>query len=428
MTIDVILPALSPTMTDAKLAKWHKRIGEHVTAGDIIAEIETDKATMEIEAAEDGVLSEILVPAGTEGVAVGRVIARFAVAGESQSLAEGGTQKTNDALPTPQVAATTDPSPSSARDKQLTEVPATALAIRIAAQAGLDLARVTGSGAQGRIMAEDVTRALGLADRGASATAPEPAPLTRAVPAVAQTALSQTAAHSVPDRTGQADVPVSSMRRAIARRMLQSRQSVPHFSLTVDCGVDAVMKLREDMNARAGSTYRLSLNDFVIRGAALALERVPEANASWNETVIRHWQHADVAFAVALDAGLITPIIRAAEGKTIGNIARETKRLVERAKSAALSPEEYEGGTITISNLGMFDIRQFEAIINPPHACILAIGAAAPRAVVKDGGIVACTLMTCTLTADHRVLDGATGARFLGTFKSLIEDPMLLLL
>ena len=419
MTIEILMPALSPTMTEGTLAKWHKGEGEDVAPGDIIAEIETDKATMEVEAVDGGTLSKILVPEGTAEVQVNQVIAVLLEDGEDSSALDAAianaAKATDDQVPAepakPETQAATAASPAPADTKLPTQAPtpsgskrifASPLARRIAAKAGLDLKLLRGSGPHGRIVKADV-------DAGTAA------PATAAAP---------------PAPTMDADfelVPHTAMRKAIARRLTESKQTVPHFYLTVECQIDQLLETRKELNSRSDA-YKISVNDMVIKMCAQALTEVPAANAAWSEEGARYFKSADIAVAVAVPGGLITPIIRGAQGKGLRTISNEMKELVGRAKEGKLKPEEYEGGTFSVSNLGMFGIREFAAVINPPQACILAVGAGEKRPVVADGALGIATVMTCTLSVDHRVVDGAVGAEFLAALRSLIESPLSLML
>ena len=423
MPISILMPALSPTMTEGTLAKWLKKEGEAVKSGDAIAEIETDKATMEMEAADDGVLGKILVAAGTAGVKVNQPIALLLEEGEDKSalgkpapaakLAAAPAPKPGTPAPVASKPATQTPPQSAPKTGRIVASP---LAKRLAKDAGLDLSRVAGSGPHGRIVRRDVE---------AISTGKLPMLAPAAVPARAK-------APSVDASMPFTEVPNSTARKTIARRLAESKRDIPHFYLTVDCEMDALLKLRGDLNARAPKegegSYKLSVNDFVIRAVALALRRVPAANATWTEDAIRLYTNVDVSVAVATPMGLITPIIRRADTKGLAEISREIKDLAERARGAKLMPEEYQGGGFTISNLGMYGIKSFSAIINPPQSCILAIGAAEQRAVVKKGALAIATVMSCTLSVDHRSVDGAVGAEFLAAFKPMIEDPTTMLL
>ena len=423
MPINVLMPALSPTMTEGALVKWHKSEGDRISAGDMIAEVETDKATVEIEAVEEGTLGKIVVPEGTKGVQVNTVIAIILEEGEDASALEAAAAAEPApppaAKPPSETPAAGIPTPASASAPPMPGPPspdrggrlfASPLARRVAQQAGLDLARVTGTGPHGRIVKRDIDGALAK-------------PLAPALPALVAEA---------PGVPAYREVPLSSMRKAIARRLVEAKREAPHIYLTIDCEIDELLKVRAELNQRAGqdgdADYKISINDFVIRAAALALMKVPAANASWSEEAIRQYESVDISVAVAVAGGLITPIIRNAERKGLAAISNEIRELAPRAREGKLRPEEFQGGTFTVSNLGMYGIREFAAILNPPQGCILAVGAGQERPVVKDGALAAATVMTCTLSADHRVVDGAVGAEFLAAFKRLIEDPLTMLL
>jgi pyruvate dehydrogenase E2 component (dihydrolipoamide acetyltransferase) len=421
MPIEILMPALSPTMTEGRLARWLKKEGEAVKSGDVLAEIETDKATMEYEAADDGILGKILVEDGTSGVKVNQPIGLLLAEGEDPSALE----KT--AAPRPvapavapaaaaapaAVKAAAAPAPSGSR------VFASPLAKRLAGDAGLNLDRVGGSGPHGRIVKADVEAALAappapkVAAPVAAPAAPTPAPV-----AVAAVPSFEPAFEAIAN---------SSMRKVIARRLTEAKQNVPHFYLTIDCQVDALMKIRGELNGRSDA-YKLSVNDFIVRAVALALRKVPAANAAWGEDAIRRYTDIDISVAVATPRGLITPIVHHADHKGLAEISNEVKSLAAKARDNKLKPEEYQGGGFTISNLGMYGIREFAAIINPPQGCILAVGTAEQRPVVKGGALAVATVMTCTLSVDHRVVDGAVGAEFLAAFKAFIEDPLSMLL
>ena len=435
MAVRVLMPALSPTMTEGNIAKWHKKEGDKIKSGDVLAEIETDKATMEVEAVDEGVLGRIVVPDGTQGVKVNTVIAVILEEGENASvLAKMDLGVAAPATPAaapvalaapaapasvaaPQAAAPqiSAPAPTAPQER----VFASPLARRMAEQSGVDLNALRGTGPHGRIVKADIEGAL---SSGAPARAPSAAPM--AVPNYATAPLP-------PSQPGVAyeDVPASNMRRVVAQRLQESKQQVPHFYLTIDCEIDALLKLRADLNARSDA-YKLSVNDFVVRASALALRKLPKVNASWMGTAIRYYKTVDISVAVAVEDGLITPIIRNADQKGLVALSVEMKGLAARAreKPMKLQPHEYQGGTFSISNLGMYGIKQFDAIINPPQACILAVGAGEQRAVVKDGALAIATVMSCTLSVDHRVVDGAAGAEFLKVFKGLIDDPLTMLL
>jgi pyruvate dehydrogenase E2 component (dihydrolipoamide acetyltransferase) len=434
MATQILMPALSPTMTEGTLAKWLVKEGDTIKAGDVIAEIETDKATMEVEAVDEGVLAKILVAAGTENVAVNAPIA--ILAGEGEDAGEAAASAPPPAAPSTKAEAPAKPEPPKPEPKPEAPKPiaaaappekgervfATPLARRIAKEQGLDIAAVAGSGPHGRIIKADVETALA---RG-------PAPKPAAAPAAAQapTAATPRPAAATPFAPGSEKftaVPNDAMRKTVARRLSESKATIPHYYLTVDCEIDALLALRKTLNEKAGDT-KISVNDMIVKAVALALVKVPGANASWTDDAILRYAHADVAVAVAIEGGLITPIVREAETKGLARIAAETKDLAARARSRKLKPEEYQGGTFAVSNLGMFGIREFAAVINPPHGGILAIGAGEQRAVVKDGALAVATVMTVTLSADHRVIDGAVGAEFLAAFKRLIEEPLTMLL
>jgi pyruvate dehydrogenase E2 component (dihydrolipoamide acetyltransferase) len=441
MPINILMPALSPTMTEGRLAKWLKKEGDDVKAGDVIAEIETDKATMEVEAVDEGKLQKILVPDGTDGVPVNAPIAILLGEGEDPSTVVAPAPAPKPATPAPKPAAApaapapaaapaAAPAPTAAPQPVQAAAPqqkgervfTSPLARRIAADKGVDLRAISGSGPHGRIVKADVEAAK----PGAAKPAAAPRPAAAPVPAGALSAAAVAAgiAHHV--------VPHTSMRRAIARRLTESKQQVPHFYLTLDCEIDALMKLRADLNAKAPEkgegVYKLSVNDFVIRAAAAALRKVPAANAAWSDEGVVMFDVVDISVAVAIPGGLITPIIRNADGKGLASISNEMKGLAARAKEGKLKLEEFQGGTFSISNLGMFGIKDFAAVINPPQGCILAVGAGEQRPVVKNNALAIATVMSVTLSVDHRVVDGAIGAEFLAAFKKLIEDPITLLL
>ena len=413
------MPALSPTMTEGTLAKWLLKEGDQLVSGDVLAEIETDKATMEIEVIDEGTLGKILVPEGTEGVAVNTPIALILEVGEDASALDGADVK----APVPTAAPPT-PAPEPAATAPAPRVFASPLARRMAALEGLDLAQIPGTGPHGRIVKADIEAALA-AGSGKALAAVAPIAPTAAPPA-------PTPAPELSGLPAYTAVPNSSMRKTVARRLTESSQTVPHFYLTIDCELDKLLDLRKDLNARSpkdgDGAYSISVNDFVIKASALALMRVPEANASWTDDAILRFERADVSVAVAVEGGLITPVIRGADSKGLLDISREMKELAGKARDGKLMPEEYQGGTFSVSNLGMFGIKHFTAIINPPQGCILAVGAGQPRAVVKDGALASATVMSCSLSVDHRVVDGAVGARFLAALKPFIEDPVTMLL
>jgi pyruvate dehydrogenase E2 component (dihydrolipoamide acetyltransferase) len=411
MPVQILMPALSPTMTEGNLAKWLKKEGDKIKSGDILAEIETDKATMEFEAVDEGILGKILVPAGTQGVAVNTPIGVMLEEGEDASaLAKVAAP----AAPAP--AATAAPAPAAAAAPAPTMAPkgdrvfATPLAKRIAKDMGVDLKSITGSGPHGRIVKADVEGAKGKPAAAPVAAAPAAAPAA-ATPAIG------------PAYT---EVPLTSMRKVIARRLTEAKQTVPHFYLTVDYKIDKLLAMRADLNSR--SETKLSVNDFIIRACALALRKVPNANASYTETALRYYTDVDISVAVATPNGLITPIIKHADQKGLAAISSEMKALAQKAKDGKLKPEEFQGGGFSISNLGMYGVKDFAAVINPPQGCILAVGAGEQRPVVVDGALAIATVMSCTLSVDHRVVDGAVGAEFLVALRGLIEDPLTMLL
>ncbi len=444
MPKEILMPALSPTMTEGTLARWHVKEGDDVSAGDLIAEIETDKATMDIEAVDDGRIGKILVPEGAAEVQVNAVIAIVLEEGEDASALDTAapvaqTPAVAAEVPTAAPEAPSHVTPAGSApvpappDSTLSEAPEASsersfvspLAKRMARQAGLELAAIRGSGPHGRIVKRDVEAALAGTRVGAPAPAPEPRVAAPAMPTPAVGPGPKEMAELF--GMSYAQQPPSNMRKTIARRLVEAKATVPHFYLTVDCEIDGLLKIRKELNQRREAA-KISVNDFVIRAAALALLQVPAANASWDVGGILLYEHADVSVAVATPGGLITPIVKRAETKGLAAIAEEMRDLAERARAGKLKPEEYQGGSFSISNLGMYGIKEFAAIINPPQGCILAVGAGAPRPVVKDGALAVATVMSCTLSADHRVVDGAVGAEFLAAFKALIEYPPAMLL
>jgi pyruvate dehydrogenase E2 component (dihydrolipoamide acetyltransferase) len=465
MATEILMPALSPTMTEGKLAKWLVKEGDEVRAGDLIAEIETDKATMEVEAVDEGIVAKILVDEGAEGVAVNAVIAVLSMDGEV--LGEVSAPKVLE-KPEPAETSSVNPKePSSVMPLvKNDDVKATPLARRIALQAGVSLASIQPTGAGGKVTKDDVLHAseneqvrVAAADGRifASPLARKLAeenglplerikgsgPNGRIVKADIERALkgdllpASTIEAKMSDRAVSSSetlstefelVPHTSMRKTIARRLTESKQNVPHFYLTIDCEIDELLRVRKEMNARAPDGVKVSVNDFVIKALAVSLRRVPGANASWTEEGVRLYKNVDVSVAVALDGGLITPVVRNADIKGLGQISADMVDLAGRARKGKLTPEEYQGGSISISNLGMFGIKQFDAVINPPQGAILAVGAGEQRPVVKNGELAVATVMTCTLSCDHRVIDGALGAELLQAFKSMIEFPAAMLL
>jgi pyruvate dehydrogenase E2 component (dihydrolipoamide acetyltransferase) len=468
--MQILMPALSPTMEEGKLARWLVKEGDEVHPGDILAEIETDKATMEFEAVDEGRIGKILVPEGTEGIKVNAPIATLIGDGESESSgpvdidsamksikdAVSAEAPKKPALPplavrpaaqpapvakaTPQLApAVVQPAPAAARPAPAlppsgNRVLSSPLARRVAQQKGVDIASLKGSGPRGRIVLADVASATPATLAKAHAI-PEPAGQP-AKPAVQAAAPGLPGIAPLPDarafyKPGEyEEIPHDSMRKTIARRLTSAKTLIPHYYLTIECRIDNLLSTRARLNevGKDAGGYKLSVNDFVVKAAALALIRVPEVNASWTDTAILRHKHADVGIAVALDFGLITPIIFRADEKGLAVISNEAKTLAEKARQKKLKPSEFEGGSFSISNLGMFAIKDFTAVINPPQSAILAVGAGEQRAVARDGKVEVATVMTVTMSCDHRVIDGATGARFLQAFKQYIEEPASMLL
>jgi len=470
MPINILMPALSPTMEKGNLAKWLKKEGEAVKTGDIIAEIETDKATMEYEAIDDGVMAKIVVPEGTNDVPVNQLIAIMAQEGEDPKAAAASAVKPSAGAPSPQpspprgegaaVPATPPPQPAAAEAKAPsaplaprtpsarggegwgegapapghgTRIFASPLARRLAKEAGFDLARIQGTGPRGRVIARDIAAAK----EGKGLQAPAVAPPVPPAPAVAP---AQAAAQVPSDEKIRAlfepgsyeVIPHDNMRRVIAQRLQQSKQTIPHFYLTLDCNIGKLLAAREEINAAAPKdkdgkpAWKLSVNDFIIKALAVALVRVPDANVTWTEGGMLKHKHADVGVAVAIPGGLITPIVRQADLKPLSVISNEMKDFAARARARKLKPEEYQGGTTAVSNLGMFGIKEFYAVINPPHATILSVGAGEERPIARNGKIEVAQMMTVGLATDHRAVDGALGARLFGVFKSLIENPVMM--
>lgn len=423
MAIDILMPALSPTMEEGVLAKWHVKVGDVLKSGDIMCEIETDKATMEVEAVDEGKVLEILVAEGTQGVKVNAVIARIDGEGDAPSKAPAApvaAAAAPAAAPVPVAAATAPAATDGSR------IMASPLAKRIAEAAGINLAQVTGTGPHGRIVKADVEAARGQAPQPvASAT-----PATAAAAPMAAPPTAPRAPSPLPYADGTYDVvPLDGMRRTIARRMTESFRDVPHFPLNIDLEIDRLLELRKQLNqVGAAQNAKVSVNDLVIKAAALACKRVPAANASYTPDGILIHHNADIAVAVAIDGGLITPVIRKAETKGLAAISDEMKSLADKARNRKLMPEDYAGGTFSISNLGMMGIKSFMSIINEPQGCILSVGAGEQRPVVKNGALAIATVMSVTLTCDHRVVDGAIGSAWLAAFKSLIEEPIGLML
>jgi pyruvate dehydrogenase E2 component (dihydrolipoamide acetyltransferase) len=424
---NILMPALSPTMTEGKLAKWLKKEGDQVRAGDVIAEIETDKATMEVEAVDEGVLSQIVVPEGTEGVQVNAVIA---VLGGGTATAVSPAPKPAAApapVASPAAAPTINPQPEPPGKAAGGErIFASPLARRMAAQAGIDLATLSGSGPGGRIVKADIDAARAGGAKAAPAAAPVAAAPAAAAPAPKPAAapVAIAAPHKI--------VPHSTMRKVIARRLSESKATVPHFYASRDVELDALLKLRADLNAKSPKdgpgAFKLSVNDLVIKATALALRRMPTVNASWSDEGMVLYDDVDISVAVSIPDGLITPIVRKADIKGLAAISNEMKDLAARAKAGKLKPEEFQGGSFSISNMGMLGVKDFAAIINPPQAAILAVSAGEQRPVVKDGALAIATVMTVTISVDHRVIDGALAAEWLGVFKGIVEDPLQMML
>ena len=464
MPINILMPALSPTMEKGNLAKWLKKEGDKVKSGDVIAEIETDKATREVEAVDEGTIARIVVPEGTQDVPVNDVIAVLAADGEDVKAARAGAASS----PKPAPAAAPLPQPSPQRGDGAVSAPAAAakpdgkstsaplpagersppkaagegaapqanghartfsspLARRLAKEAGIDVARINGSGPHGRVIARDVEEAK--SGKGLKAPAAAPA---AAAPGIAPS-MSDKQILALYEPGSYEVVPHDGMRRTIAQRLTASVQTVPHFYLTMDCDIGKLLAAREEINAAAPKDkekkplYKLSVNDFVIKAMAVALQRIPNANVSWTESGMLKHKHSDIGVAVAMPGGLITPIIRKAETLPLSVISSQMKDFAARARARKLKPEEYQGGTTAVSNLGMYGIKDFTAVINPPHATILAVGTSEERAVVRSGKIEAAHIMSVTMSCDHRAVDGALGAELIGAFKMLIENPVMMM-
>ena len=431
MAIEILMPALSPTMTEGTLARWLVAEGDAVRSGDVIAEIETDKATMEVEAIDDGVMGKILVDAGSENVAVNSVIGLLAEDGEDVSAldvpsssapastapaSEGAKTETSTqaALSEPASGEMTKPAETPAPAQPSASAPigqsdgarvfASPLARRIASQNNVDIQSLSGTGPHGRIIKADVEAAL---------ASPQPA---------------QTSSSTAIATGGSEFVPHTAMRRTIAARLQESKQQAPHFYLTVDCELDTLLENRKALNAQAGDDVKISVNDLIIRAAAMAQKAVPQVNGYFEDEGCRYFDDVDISMAVAIEGGLITPVVRNADKLGLAELSKTTKDLALRAREGKLAPEEFAGGGFTISNLGMFGVREFAAVINPPQSAILAVGAGEQRAVVKDGALAVATVMSVTLSADHRIVDGALGAQWLQAFKGFIENPVTMLL
>jgi pyruvate dehydrogenase E2 component (dihydrolipoamide acetyltransferase) len=453
MPTNILMPALSPTMEKGNLAKWLKKEGDKVKSGDVIAEIETDKATMEVEAVDEGTIAKIVVPEGTQDVAVNDVIAVLAGEGEDVKAAAGAgaasappkaapaAEAPPAAKPAPTPAPAAAPAPKAAAPAAAAPTPqatpsapqsngharifSSPLARRLAREVGIELARINGSGPHGRVIARDVEEAK--SGKGLKAPAAAPAGAPSIAPSMSDKqirALYEDGSYEV--------IPHDGMRRTIAQRLTASVQTIPHFYLTMDCNIGLLVEAREQINAAAPKdkdgkpAYKLSVNDFVIKALALALQRIPNANVSWTDGGMLKHKHSDVGVAVAMPGGLITPIIRKAETKPVSVISAEMKDFAARARARKLKPEEYQGGTSAVSNLGMYGIKDFTAVINPPHATILAVGAGEERPIVKHGKIEVAQIMSVTMSCDHRAVDGALGAELLGAFKMLIENPVMM--
>lgn len=448
MPINILMPALSPTMEEGNLAKWLVKEGDSVTSGDVLAEIETDKATMEVEAVDEGTVGKIVVPDGTEGVKVNELIAVLLEEGEDASSMDaavptpapvdndaplttvgGGDASTGLASHVHVHAAGSAPAGPAPVTASGSRVLASPLARRIAAQNGVDLTAVAGSGPRGRVVKADVEAAIAGGTGKASAAAPAQAEATAKA---APSGMSDDAVLKLFEEGSYELIKHDGMRKTIAARLTESKQTIPHFYVSVDCQLDALLKLRGELNKSAPvkdekPAYKLSVNDMVIKALALGLRDVPDANVSWTaDNMVKH-MHADVGVAVSIPGGLITPIIRRAEEKPLSVISNEMKDMGKRAKERKLQPQEYQGGTTAVSNMGMMGVSNFSAVVNPPHATILAVGAGEQRPVVKDGALAIATVMTVTLSTDHRCVDGALGAELLGAFKSYIENPMSML-
>jgi len=445
MPINILMPALSPTMEKGNLAKWLKKEGDKVKSGDVIAEIETDKATMEVEAVDEGTIAKILVPEGTQDVPVNDVIAVLAGDGEDVKAASAGAAPaakpaeapkeapkpaapaaTPAAAPAAAAAPAPQAAPAAAKGNGHARIFSSPLARRLAKDAGIDLARITGSGPHGRVIARDVEDAK--SGKGLKAPAAAPGAAPSIAPAMSDQqilALFEPGSYDI--------VPHDGMRRTIAQRLTAATQSVPTFYLTIDCDIGRLLDAREQINAAAPKDkekkplYKLSVNDFVIKALAVALQQVPDCNVSWTEAGMVKHKHSDVGVAVAMPGGLITPIIRNAESKSLSTISNEMKDLAVRARTRKLKPQEYQGGTSSVSNLGMFGISHFTAVINPPQSTILAVGASEERAVVRNGKVEAAHIMSVTLSCDHRAIDGALGAELIGAFRRLIENPVMMM-
>jgi pyruvate dehydrogenase E2 component (dihydrolipoamide acetyltransferase) len=440
MPVNILMPALSPTMEKGNLAKWLKKEGDPVKAGDVIAEIETDKATMEYESIDDGVLAKIVVPEGSQDVPVNQLIAVLAQEGEDPKAAASAAAAAGKGAPpaasAPKAAAPATKAEPTARPAAAPTAPsapaaapapahganrvfASPLARRLAKTANIELNRIRGSGPHGRVIARDVEGA-----RSGQGLAPA------AAASFALTVPSDDKIRAVFEPGSYDVVPHDNIRKVIARRLVEAKLTIPHFYLTLDCNIGKLLAAREEINASAPKdkdgkpAYKLSVNDFVIKALALALQRIPDANVTWTESGMLKHHRSDIGVAVSIPGGLVTPVVRHAEAKSLSTISNEMKDFAARARARKLKPEEYQGGSSAVSNLGMYGIKDFAAVINPPHATILAVGAGEERAIVREGKIEAAWMMSVTLSTDHRAVDGALGAELLGAFKALIENPV----
>ncbi len=446
MSINITMPALSPTMEEGKLAKWHVKEGDNVSSGDVIAEIETDKATMEVEAVDEGKIGKIVVPEGTENVKVNAVIAVLLTEGESAPAAAPAPAPKAAEAPkpvanapavapparspdiAPMIARNTEAARASVANNNGARVFASPLAKRLAKDAGIDVGSINGSGPHGRVVKSDVEAAK--SGKAPLKAAPAAAPASGG--AAISGGMSKAQVIALYPEGSYEIVPNDGMRKTVAARLTESKQTVPHFYLTLDCNIDALMAAREQINAAAPlkdgkPTYKLSVNDFVMKAWAAALMKVPKANATWAGDSILYHKHADVAVAVAVPGGLFTPVVRACETKSLRQISEEVKDLAGRARNKKLTPADYQGGTSSVSNLGMYGITQFAAVINPPHGTILAVGVGEERVYADKGQVKVGQFMTVTLSCDHRSVDGALGAELLAAFKALIETPVMML-
>ncbi len=438
MPVQILMPALSPTMTEGTLAKWLKAEGDEVVSGDVLCEIETDKATMEVEAVDEGTLGKILVSEGSEGVAVNAVIALLLEEGEDASALDGAAAAPAPAAPeaapeAPAPAPAAAPVPAGAQattpaQSSGARVFASPLARRMASQNNLDVSAISGTGPKGRVVKRDIETALAT---GAGQAAPAAAPTQAAAPAAPAAAAAPAFTSDDPMLANMPEfeaVPNTSMRKIIATRLTESARDIPHFNISIDVELDALLALRKELNSKDGADYKISVNDFIIKAVAVALKRHPECNVAYTDDAILQFNRVDVSMAVAVEGGLITPIIKDAGSKGLAAISADAKDLAGKARNGKLQPEEFQGGTFTISNLGMFGVKSFNSIINPPQGGILSVGAGEPRAIVKGGKVTVATIMSLTLAVDHRCIDGALAAGFSKELKAIIEDPIQLML